>query len=256
MLSEEIFYGVLSKVTSTTIEIKAGAVVARYTGNFDYDEYGVYGQLRGYTQLEDGQTQLSVTGINVDAYKFMLAVDDENIDAAYGMILRGSDTFNGSSHGDRLLGFDRADMMYGNGGSDKLYGGRGSDKLYAGSGWDKLIGGTGKDQLYGGTDSSGDDFVFTTKSDSGVGKDHRDVIHNFTRSMDDIDLRGIDARASTSPNDAFTYSGQKAAANSVWWTDLEGSAVSVRADTNGDATADVEILVKGASSLTADNFFL
>ena len=157
----------------------------------------------------------------------------------------GADTMDGGAGDDSLLGGD---------GNDRLFGGTGDDKLHAGTGADRLEGGRGKDQLYGGTDSAGDTFVFTSRYETQAAS--RDVIHNFTRGSDHIDLRGIDAWAGTSySNEAFDWSGQRAEEHSVWWKAVDAGVV-LRGDVNGDARADFEILVRDRSALGADDVLL
>ncbi len=156
---------------------------------------------------------------------------------------------------DRLTGNGVGNELRGQGGNDVLTGRGGNDRLFAGSGADKLNGGLGRDALHGGTDALGDVFIFSRISDSSVGQ-NRDVIHNFTRGADDIDLRAIDARPSSAADNAFVWGGTTAGAYSVWWQDSAGNAVLVSVDTNGNTAADLEILVNGTSSLTANNFLL
>ncbi|TNC59858.1 calcium-binding protein [Rubellimicrobium roseum] len=254
MLSTQVFYGVATRYDSSTIEITSGDTVARYSGNFTYDDWGnVYGQLTEYTLLVSGSVMGSVSNFRVDAYRFSQAIDREDVSAAYNMVLSGSDDFYGSERGDQLLGLSGNDVMRGNGGNDRLIAGNGWDKLYAGSGADILEGGRGKDQLYGGKDGLGDDFVFKSRHDSVVGS--RDMIHNFTKGMDDIDLRGIDANSSTYKNEAFEWSGRTADEHSVWWK-TSTSGVRVLADVTGDAKADVEILLVNVSAISSGDVLL
>jgi Ca2+-binding RTX toxin-like protein len=131
----------------------------------------------------------------------------------------------------------------------------GNDTLVASTGRDVLVGGLGRDVLAGGTDSLGDVFDFNAKSESLVGA-NRDLIQNFTRSFDDIDLSGIDARATTTTfNDAFRYAGNVASPYAVWWMTYNGG-VLVRADVSGDRVADLEIQVTGTTTLSSIDFIL
>jgi hypothetical protein len=112
----------------------------------------------------------------------------------------------------------------------------------------------GKDQLYGGVDLIGDEFVFTSRHDSVPGT-NRDVIHNFTRGADDIDLRQIDARPSSDADNAFSWGGTLAGAYRVWWTATEGG-VLLRADVSGNSDADFEVFVKGVDALGSGDVLL
>jgi hypothetical protein len=147
------------------------------------------------------------------------------------------------------------DQVYGEAGDDRLFGGAGNDSVYAGSGSDVLVGESGRDHLYGGTDSLKDVFVFTARSHSTVGSGH-DVIHNFTSRSDLIDLRGIDAKSSTtSTNEAFTWGNHTAGAHKVWWSATTGG-VLLKADTTGNTTVDFEVLLQGATSLGSGDVLL
>lgn len=345
MANPSVWYGVLDSHSSTHITIKAGLLSATYGGNFSYDDFGnVFGQLASYQTFYNGKTQLSVTGLNLDAYQVMSMVDDGNIAGLYQIALAGKDKMTGSAYADVLLGFGNNDSLIGNAGNDTLYGGSGNDTidggsgvdrlyggggndtfvrgvgdvisedvgagrdivrsstsyalaanlealtltgssaingagnslansiignsasnvlsgnggndyLYAGGGKDTLSGGSGGDKLYGGTDGLADAFVFTSASHSAVGAG-RDVVYNFTRGADDIDLHTIDAVASTaSTNEAFLFSGKTAQAHSVWFA-VAGANVVVKGDISGDKVADFEIQVNGLSTLNALDFLL
>lgn len=175
----------------------------------------------------------------------------------------GNDRMNGGGGNDRLYGDSNSDRLFGGGGGDQLYGGSyrdilsggsGSDRLHAGTGSDVLNGGTGTDRLYGGTDSRGDDFVYRSHLESRVGAG--DVIYNFTRASDDIDLRRIDARAgSGEPNDTFGWAGRTATKYKVWWSVEDGDAV-LKGDVTGDRRADFEIHLDGLSRIGVDDVLL
>ena len=163
---------------------------------------------------------------------------------------RGMDTFvgieniSGNAGADRLTGNAQANILIGQGGNDTLSGGAGADTLN---------GGAGKDVLYGGVDTSRDVFVFNQTTDSAVGS-MRDVIHNFTRGTDVIDLRGIDAHTGMTGDQAFAFK-SSAAAYSVW-TVNSGSDSLVRGDVNGDGREDFEIQLVGVQGLTGSDFLL
>lgn len=166
----------------------------------------------------------------------------------------GSDRIFGEGGNDSLQGGSGADTLDGGTGNDTLLGQAGNDSLNAGSGLDRLVGGIGRDLLYGGADGSRDIFDFNYRNESSVGSS-RDVIYNFTRTVDDIDLRTIDARASTAANEAFLFKGSTATAYSVWYS-ASGSNVIVKGDVTGDRVADFEILVSGVTSLNSGDFIL
>ncbi|NOH85928.1 hypothetical protein F0249_19265, partial [Vibrio sp. 03-59-1] len=94
----------------------------------------------------------------------------------------GNDIVYGETGIDALFGGSGNDTIYGGSGNDGLRGGTGNDTLDGGIGNDILIGGTGNDILTGG---EGDD-IFKWVDDSL--DDHEDVITDFHRDTDHIDL--------------------------------------------------------------------
>jgi Ca2+-binding RTX toxin-like protein len=163
----------------------------------------------------------------------------------------GNNTLAGGAGNDRLYGGAGNDTLDGGTGNDRLFGQDGNDTLLGGTGDDRLDGGIGRDVLRGGTGK--DVFVFNEVSESAVGS-ARDVITDFMRGQDKIDLSAIDAREATAANDAFTWFGTKAftgAAGQLRFNDL-GAEVFVQGDVNGDGVADFEIHVKVATVAASD----
>jgi Ca2+-binding RTX toxin-like protein len=163
----------------------------------------------------------------------------------------GNNTLAGGAGNDRLYGGAGNDTLDGGTGNDRLFGQDGNDTLLGGTGDDRLDGGIGRDVLRGGTGK--DVFVFNEVSESAVGS-ARDVITDFMRGQDKIDLSAIDAREATSANDAFTWFGTKAftgAAGQLRFNDL-GAEVFVQGDVDGDGVADFEIHVKVATVAASD----
>ena len=99
-----------------------------------------------------------------------------------------------------------------------------------------------------------DIFVFAALAHSRTGAG-RDRITDFQRGLDDIDLRGLDAHTGRGGDQAFAFGGREADAHAVWFAQ-SGRDLIVRADVNGDARADFEILVNGTAALSADDFLL
>lgn len=97
-------------------------------------------------------------------------------------------TLGGTSQPDKLAGTREGDALAGKGGSDALSGGEGKDKLTGGAG--------------------ADTFVFVSIKDSTVAAKGRDAIFDFDRNDgDQIKLSGIDAKAATAKDDAFSFIG-------------------------------------------------
>jgi Ca2+-binding RTX toxin-like protein len=120
---------------------------------------------------------------------------------------KGAQTLDGRGGDDRLYGNDGNDRLLGGTGNDRLYGGAGRDVLDGQDGDDTLDGGPGSDRLIGG--AGRDIFVVTPGAATGHGGEDdddrdtlhfgaladrdgpgagRDVIEDFTRGEDRIDL--------------------------------------------------------------------
>ncbi|MGE0717028.1 MAG: M10 family metallopeptidase C-terminal domain-containing protein [Alphaproteobacteria bacterium] len=144
----------------------------------------------------------------------------------------------------------------GNGAGNVIVGNSGANQLSGGDGADTLVGGNGRDQLSGGPGADVFDFNATGESARGS---NRDVILDFD-DLDRIDLSTIDASTRSSGDQAFTFIGSAAfsgvAGQLRFDTKIVSGALVVQADTNGDRTVDLEIEVRGQSSLYRDDFVL
>ncbi len=168
---------------------------------------------------------------------------------AFAAVSQGFASLNataGTSGADTLNGTAAADSITGGAGNDKINGGAGNDFIYGGAGTDTLTGGAGLDH-----------FVFEWQSDSRPGAT-RDVITDFTRGADVVDLSHIDAVMATSANDAFSWIGQSAFSGAAG--QLRAAAYSygtvIQADTNGDKVTDFELLLSKSLELTSHDFLL
>lgn len=169
----------------------------------------------------------------------------------------GNDILNGGSNNDTLNGGIGNDSLNGGTGNDSLNGGTGNDTLIGGSGDDILVGGAGKDTM---SDQTGNDiYRYFSTSESTVGA-QRDVILDFTRGNDKLDLSSIDANLNIIGNQAFTFIGNKNFTGTQgevrFYT--SGNNLFVQAEINGDnnTIADMEIQLNGLASITAANIIL
>ena len=164
------------------------------------------------------------------------AKTDSNVDdiGVFRTALRGADTITLSPYDDNMTGFAGNDTIYG----------------YAGE--DSISGGTGADRLYGGLGP--DNFVFDD-GETGLGAARRDVIFDFRRNSDDIDLRLIDANTKQRGDQKFDFGVTAPAKNAVWFA-ASSNGVIVYGDTDGDRRADFEIDVRGVTFLTSTDFAL
>ena len=130
----------------------------------------------------------------------------------------------------------------------------GNDLILGNNAANVLTGGHGQDQMAGG--SNVDTFVFNSITDSSNGAP--DLITDFQPALDKLDLSGIDANASLSGNQGFTFLGAGAFDNhaaELIYQVIQGSAF-VRGDVNGDGAADFTIKLQNVSSLAATDFRL
>jgi Ca2+-binding RTX toxin-like protein len=182
-------------------------------------------------------------------------------------ILNGSNSVDylyGGSGDDQLKGENSGDFIYGGSGSDQISGGAGNDNLYGGSGADTIdgdngsdliVGGYGADQLTGGSGSN--TFVYLSIRDSTPTE--FDVITDWSAGTNKIDLSAIDANSSadglqnfTSVTNTSTLTAHKV----VWFYDVSSNETIIKADVNGDTTADLEIHLTGNITLHQSDFTL
>jgi serralysin len=140
-----------------------------------------------------------------------------------------------------------ANKIIGNGAANVLSGGDGADTLVGGLGNDTLVGGQGKDVLEGGSGS--DVYVFNAASESGATSAAWDVVNDFVRGQDKVDLRGIDANTATVANDAFTtFIASTAAFTAAGQLKFVDGVLY--GNTDGDADAEFAIQLTGITQLT------
>jgi hypothetical protein len=162
----------------------------------------------------------------------------------------------GTSGDDTLKGFWGNETVNGLAGNDTLDGALGNDILQGGDGDDVLIGGAGTDQLFG--KAGADTFRFTASSESIVGT-KADVIADFVKGLDRIDLSAIDANAGVSGDQAFSFIGNGAftgKAAQLRYATATDITTSVYGDINGDRKADFQIKMIGLHALASGDFYL
>lgn len=159
------------------------------------------------------------------------------------------------------------DVLNGTGGMDGFYGMAGNDTISGGSGNDLIDGGAGKDLMTGG--GGRDIFDFDLSSETGTLFTTRDVITDFTRGSDVIDLSGMDASAVLSgPGDfhgfmwlgnAPQFVGAPRGELRYAWFDNAGTAndyTVVYGDTDLDLGSEFQIELRGLHSLSETDFYL
>lgn len=180
-------------------------------------------------------------------------------------------TYNGYSGADKFTSFAQNDVLKGNGGSDYLNGANGNDKLYGGAGNDLLYGDNGNDLLNGGLGrdimsggAGNDTFDFNSIAETGITAATRDIIRDFTKGQDKIDLSGIDANTHLGLNQAFHFIGTQGfhhTAGELRFFKIDNAGTSndmtvVEGDVNGDGHADFQIQLSKLISLSGTDFVL
>jgi len=155
---------------------------------------------------------------------------------------------------ENATGSNYNDVLKGNGSANILNGGAGNDTIDGGGGADTIIGGAGHDTMTGGL--SNDKFVFQHAYDgpmSAATYNDMDTITDFVRGEDKIDLHLLVNE--TAGNHALSYidtaafSGVAGQVNEVW----TGYGWLVKADLDGDRTADFQVLVHSTTDLEMHN---
>ncbi|MNO81284.1 Poly(beta-D-mannuronate) C5 epimerase 5 [compost metagenome] len=162
------------------------------------------------------------------------------------LTLSGTAAINGA-------GNSLGNTLQGNSAANALNGGAGNDTLSGGAGNDLLVGGAGKDILTGG--AGNDIFDFNALSETGLTSSTWDVISDFLRGSDKINLATLDANTDTAANDAFhsilgstttfTAAGQLKVVNSVLY-----------GNTDSDNIPEFAIQLIGVTSLANSDFIL
>ncbi|MBW4656729.1 MAG: M10 family metallopeptidase C-terminal domain-containing protein [Kaiparowitsia implicata GSE-PSE-MK54-09C] len=159
-----------------------------------------------------------------------------------------------------ITGTARNDRVNGDSGDNYLAGLAGDDQLNGGAGNDVLDGGPGRDYLTGG--AANDIFMFKSVADMGMRVNTRDVITDFVKGQDKIDLSALDANTNTSGNQAFSLlTGENQAfsktAGELAWRIEEGrNQTIIQGDANGDGVHDFELQLTGQIQLSTADFIL
>jgi Ca2+-binding RTX toxin-like protein len=177
--------------------------------------------------------------------KFTLKTNIENL------VLTGTGDISGT-------GNSSDNRITGNSGANTLTGAAGNDTIFGMDGNDVIEGGLGRDILSGGLGA--DKFIFRAVADVGGGKSGlpSDLITDWEKG-DKIDFSKIDAIASTSTNDVFSFIGTSAftGAGQLHYVQDAGTGQTfVEGDLNGDGSADFSLVLTGLHNLTSTDFVL
>jgi Ca2+-binding RTX toxin-like protein len=220
-------------------------------GNYtiDFNDPGYSGALRN---LEN----LTLSSIGDERYARGGGTDfDYDIVWANALLgAGGSITVNGALlQANETMNFDGSAETDG---SFRIFAGAAHDLLSGGSGADLILGGLGGDTINGG--AGNDVFRYDSASDSTLGA--RDRVEDFAAG-DKVDLSRIDAATAQAGDQAFSFIGAAVFGNhagELRVENLTGTSWLVQGDTNGDGTADFELLlvVVDSHALTSGDFIL
>ena len=182
----------------------------------------------------DRVTETSTLATEIDtvqaAISHTLGANVENL------VLLGAAALNGT-------GNTAHNVITGNAGANTLSGDAGNDTLIGGAGTDRLTGGTGNDT-----------FRFGAWTDLGLGA-ARDLVTDFTRGQDRIDLSLIDANAALAGDQAFSLvsTGFGTAAGQVRYA---GGIVAINTDTDAAAEYEIQLIGTVPAALAVTDFVL
>jgi Ca2+-binding RTX toxin-like protein len=214
-------------------------------------------------------TYIGGSGIDTVKYTSALAAITVNLSASSN---QAKSTLSGDRAGigtDQLSQIENiiagrfSDALTGNAEKNRIEAGKGNDTINGGAGNDTLNGGSGKDRLTGGTGN--DSFIFKSASESSTRATTADVITDFVKGKDKINLSAIDAFASSTTNDTFVWNGTTAFSSSTKGEvryekfNKPGTAndyTMVWIDNDRDKDVEMAIRLTGLHNLTASDFIL
>jgi hypothetical protein len=189
---------------------------------------------RGEVEAESG---VAYDGTDPDAAQTIINAGRIKGDVRFGT---GEDVYKGSAG--RVIGIINGD--------------EGNDSFTGGLKIDRFQGDEGRDMMRGG--GRADQFIYTLLGDSTVAQGGRDLIVDFGKGADRIDLEALDAIQSTVDDDSFSFVGKNAfsAEEGELRYFFLGKKTLIQGDVDGDGTADFAIELKGRLNLTETDFGL
>jgi Ca2+-binding RTX toxin-like protein len=203
-----------------------------------------------------------IGGAGIDTVKYTSALAGVTIDLS-ASTNQAKSTLSGDRAGIGIDQLSQIENIIAGNFSDLLTGNAANNSINAGSGNDTLNGGTGKDVLTGA--GGNDTFVFRNVAESAITATTTDVITDFVKGRDIINLSGIDAFSSSGTNDTFVWNGTAAFKSSTKGEvrfekfDKSGTAndyTMVWIDNDRDTGVEMAIRLTGLHNLTASDFIL
>lgn len=204
----------------------------------------------------ENDTLFDDSGIDEVRATFSISLALAAFDAIENAGLLGSGNVN-------LTGDSAANALTGNSGRNTLTGAAGNDTIAGGGGNDTITGGAGRDVLTGG--AGNDVFKFLALADMTTSTSTTDVIMDFKRGQDKIDLSTMDASTKISGNNKFTFDAKIAHSTSkegdIYYKQFNNAGTSndytlVYIDTDSDISSEAVIKVMNLHSFTASDFIL
>jgi Ca2+-binding RTX toxin-like protein len=167
-------------------------------------------------------------------------------DLVYGS--SGHNIIDGSNGNDGIFAYEGNDVIFGGAGIDTIFGGYGNDTINAGSGADYMEGDNSFD------DEGADCYDYNQISDSGVGSTNRDTIYGFSHEEGDV-IDVTDLKNAIGGQLAFIGSGAFNGTKAIRYT-TDSYHKLIQIDTDGNNTADMEILLEYHSANITSNYFV
>lgn len=245
----ESYNNTLNASLSDLSQLMVTNIESDYVFNFEningskYDDI-LYGDNHNYSSkgyILNGSGELAY----IDGY----TERNENDADSDGFTLNGSTWETGPEGNKVAVKFSLSSML-----GNNIFGGAGNDFIYGLAGNDRLQGGLGKDFLSGG--DGRDTFIFASTSETGITNTSWDVINDFKRGEDKIDLSGIDANTAAAGDQAFN--GTLISASTKFSKAGEMKLINgvLYGNTNTDAASEFAIQLDGISSLDKNDFIL
>jgi hemolysin type calcium-binding protein len=229
----------------------SGATAAHEAGHMfgNFDEYAGGATNNGFTTTGTLMSDLTPSG-----FEDYFWTQEYYTELYGGMSLSTVRANTGTASANTLTGGSGMDGLYGMGGNDTISGGGGSDLIDGGTGVDRMTGGSGSD-------------IFDLDNAMEIGNSNaaREVIMDFTKGVDRIDLSGMDASAELAGNNAFSWLGTSTFGTGAGgevryaWFDLAGTAYDhtiVYGDTDSDTDKEFMFELRGLVTLGSADFYL